>query len=211
MGKEAEHAHEDSEQEPSHKEKVNEKIDALIIALAEERKRSEGYLNRLKYLQADFDNYRKRMDRQLEEVKKNSNQHLVCELLGILDELEMAVKTSSEAGPVDVLIQGVEMTLKKLRRILEAEGVSPIMCVGKHFDPSAHAAVSTVEKEGVEEGTVLEEVRRGYTMNEKVIRPSIVKVAVKPSIVKVAVKNSGSKSENEDKNQGKNQEVKPNE
>jgi len=202
MGKEAEHAHEDSEQEPSYKEKANEKIDALIITLAEEKKHSEEYLNRLKYLQADFDNYRKRTDRQLEEVKKSSNQRLVCELLGILDELEMAVKTGSEAGPVDVLIQGVEMTLKKLRKILEAEGVSPIMCVGKHFDPSVHAAVSTVEKEGVEEGTVLEEVRRGYTMNEKVIRPSIVKVAVK---------NSGSKNENEDKNQGKNQEVKQNE
>ena len=76
------------------------------------------------------------------------------------------------------------------------------MCVWKRFDPSVHAAVSTVEKESMEEGTVLEEVRRGYTMNEKVIRPSIVKVAVK---------NSGSKNENEDKNQGKNQEVKPNE
>jgi molecular chaperone GrpE len=208
MGKEAKREHEDSEQEPSLQQKqqsleqTTQQIDALILALAEEKRRSEDYLNRLKYLQADFDNYRKRMDKQLEEVKKSSNQRLVCELLGVVDELEMAVKTGSEAGPVDALIQGVEMTLKKLRKVLEAEGVSPIVCVGKRFDPSVHAAVSTVEKESMEEGTVLEEVRRGYTMNEKVIRPSIVKVAVK---------NSGSKNENEDKNQGKNQEVKPNE
>jgi molecular chaperone GrpE len=201
MGKETEHVHKDSEQEPSYKEMENEKVDALIIALAEERKRSEEYLNRLKYLQADFDNYRKRMDRQLEEVKRSANQRLVCELLDILDELEMAVKSGSSAGPVDALIQGVSMTLKKLRKVLEAEGVALIESVGKHFDPSLHAAVCTVEKEGVEEGTVLEEVRRGYIMNDKVIRPSIVKVAVK---------NSGSKKGN-DKNQCKNQEVKSNE
>jgi molecular chaperone GrpE len=206
MDKETEQEHEESDQKPSSQPKqeqllkTSQQIDALILALAEEKRRSEEYLNRLKYLQADFENYQKRVDKQLEEVKKSSNQHLVCELLEVVDELEMAVKTGSEAGPVDVLIQGVEMTLKKMRKVLEAEGVSPIMCVGKHFDPSVHAAVSTVEKEGVAEGTVLEELRRGYTMNEKVIRPSIVKVAVK---------NSGSKSE--DKNQDKNKEAKSNE
>ncbi|MBM5805467.1 MAG: nucleotide exchange factor GrpE [Candidatus Verstraetearchaeota archaeon] len=208
MSKETEQEHQESERKPSSqpqqslKPKTAQQIDALILALAEEKRCSEEYLNRLKYLQADFENYQKRMDKQLEEVKRCSNQRLICELLEVLDELEMAVKTGSEAGPVDALIQGVEMTLKKLRKVLEAEGVSPIACVGKRFDPSVHAAVSTVEREGVEEGTVLEEVRRGYTMNEKVIRPSIVKVAVK---------NSGSKKENEDKNQGKNQEVKHNE
>lgn len=201
MGKETEQVHEDSGKELTEKERENQKIDALIIALSQERRRSEEYLNRLKYLQADFDNYRKRMDRQLEEEKKCSNQRIVCELLEVLDELELAVKSGSAAGPVDTLIQGVSMTLKKLRKVLEAEGVSAIESVGRHFDPCLHAAVYTIEKEGVEEGTVLEEVRRGYIMNDKVIRPSIVKVAVK---------NSGLKKEN-DKNQCKNQEEKTNE
>lgn len=201
MGKETGQVHEALEEELTEKEKENQKIDALIIALSQEKKRSEEHLNRLKYLQADFDNYRKRVDRQLEEQKRCSSQRIVCELLEVLDELEMAVKSASEAGPIDALIQGVTMTLKKLRKVLEAEGVTSIESVGKQFDPCIHAAVCTIEKEGVKEGTVLEEVRRGYIMNDKVIRPSIVKVVVK---------NSGSKKEN-DKNQGKNQEVKTNE
>ena len=201
MDKETGQIHEDSEKELTENEKENQKIDALIVALSKEKRRSEEYLNRLKYLQADFDNYRKRMDRQLQEEKKCSNQRIVCELLEVLDELEMAVKTGSEAGPIDTLIQGVTMTLKKLRKILEAEGVTTIESVGKQFDPCLHAAVCTIEKESVKEGTILEEARRGYIMNDKVIRPSIVKVAVK---------NSGLMKEN-DKNQGKNQEVKTNE
>jgi molecular chaperone GrpE len=76
------------------------------------------------------------------------------------------------------------MTLKKLRKLLENEGVVPIKCVGEPFDPSKHNAVAKSEKEGVEGCRIVEEVRKGYMMREKVIRPSIVKVVVQPSQVK---------------------------
>jgi molecular chaperone GrpE len=73
------------------------------------------------------------------------------------------------------------MTLKKLRKILENEGVSPIKCIGEPFDPLKHNAISKTGEQGVNGCTIVEEVRKGYTMREKVIRPSVVKVAVKPT------------------------------
>jgi len=150
--------------------------------LEAEKKRSEDYLTRLKYLQADFENFKKRVDRQMEEVKKYCTERLVIQLLDVQDELEMALKTAESSDSAQSLIEGVQMTLKKLRKVLEQEGVSPITCEeGKAFDPSRHQVVAAVERDDVEEDVVVEEVRKGYKMKDKVIRPSIVKVAVKSS------------------------------
>jgi molecular chaperone GrpE len=168
-------------EEQNHQQKESAKAETLEQALEEEKKRSEEYLTRLKYAQADVENLKKRFDRQIEEVKKYCNERLIIELLDVVDELEMAVKSGRSSDSAETVIQGVEMTLKKLKKVLESEGVSPIECVGKPFDPSKHNAVATVEKEDVKECTIVEEVRKGYTMREKVIRPSIVKVVVKPS------------------------------
>ena len=152
----------------------------LARALDEEKKRSEECLTRLKYMQADFENYRKRLDRQMEEVKKYSNERLIIQLLDVVDELDMAIKSAGSSNSKETLVQGVEMTLNKLKKVLEKEGVSPIECLGKPFDSSKHDAVSKVEKDDVKGCTVIEEIRKGYSMKEKVIRPSVVKVAVKP-------------------------------
>jgi len=163
-------------------QKRNPKLDKLTQELEEEKKRSEETLTRLKYMQADFDNYRKRVDRQIEEIKKYFNERLLIELLEVVDELELAVKMGKTSNSSEVLVQGVEMTLKKLQKILFNEGVTPIKCLGTPFDPSKHNAVSKVERTDVEEGNVVEEIRKGYIMKDKVIRPSIVKVAIKPCV-----------------------------
>jgi molecular chaperone GrpE len=102
-------------------------------------------------------------------------------LLDVVDELELAVQSARSTDSSEALIQGVEITLKKLKRILEKEGVVPIKGVGETFDPSKHHAVAKTEEEGVNGCKIVEEVRKGYTMREKVIRPSIVKVVVQPS------------------------------
>jgi molecular chaperone GrpE len=150
--------------------------------LEKEKKRSEEYLTRLKYLQADFENLKKRTDRQMEEAKKYGAERLVIQLLDVQDELELALKTAKSADSAQPLIEGVQMTLKKLRKVLEQEGISHIDCEeGKAFDPSCHHAVSAEERDNVETCVIVEEVRKGYKMKEKVIRPSIVKVAVKSS------------------------------
>lgn len=159
----------------------NAQVETPEQALEEERKRSEEYLTRLKYAQADIENLKKRFAREIEEVKKYCSEPLIIELLDVVDELEMAVKSGRASNANDILVQGVEMTLKKLNKVLEGEGVRPIECMGKPFDPSKHNAIAKTEKEGVDRCTVVEEVRKGYTMREKVIRPSIVKVVVKPS------------------------------
>jgi molecular chaperone GrpE len=157
-----------------------------------EKKRSEDYLTRLRYLQADFENLKRRCDRQLEEAKNYATERLVLQLLDVVDELELAVKTGESANDGKQLLEGVQMTLKKLRKVLEQEGVSPIECQGEIFDPSKHNAVETMEKEGVKGCIVGEEVRKGYVMRDKVIRPSIVKVTVPPS------KSSNSKEEKQE-------------
>ena len=150
--------------------------------LEAEKKRSEEYLTRLKYLQADFENMKKRVDRQLEEVKDYCTERLVTQLLEVQDELEIALKNAQSADSTQPLIEGVQMTLKKLRKVLEQEGVSPIECeAGNLFNPACHHAVSATERDDVEACVVTEEVRKGYKMKDKVIRPSIVKVAVKSS------------------------------
>jgi molecular chaperone GrpE len=150
--------------------------------LEAEKKRSDDYLTRLKYLQADFENFKKRSDRQIEEAKKYCTERLVTQLLDVQDELEMALKTAQTADSAKSLIEGVQMTLKKLRKVLEHEGVTPIECeAGKVFNPACHHAVSAAERDDVDACVVTEEVRKGYKMKDKVIRPSIVKVAVKSS------------------------------
>ncbi|UCE95377.1 MAG: nucleotide exchange factor GrpE, partial [Candidatus Bathyarchaeota archaeon] len=153
--------------------KKAEKLEELTNALEAEKKRSDDYLNRLKYLQADFENLRKRMDRQLDETRKYCNERLILELLEVMDELEGAVQEDKKTAPIAVFLQGVEMIMKKLGKILEKEGVSPIECIGQAFDPLKHEIIAKVEND--EEGKIIEEVRKGYIMKGKVIRPSIVK------------------------------------
>ena len=163
-------------------EKQEEQSVDLQKLLDTEKQRSEDYLTRLKYLQADFENLKKRFDRQIEEVKNYCTERLVVQLLDVQDELEMALKTAQSANYAQSFIKGVQMTFIKLKKVLEQEGVSPIECEeGKIFNPSCHHAIAAAERDDVEECVVVEEVRKGYKMKDKVIRPSIVKVAVKSS------------------------------
>jgi len=168
--------------------KNEEQVETVEKALEAERKRSEEYLTQLKYARADIENLMKRFDRQLEDAKLYANERVIVELLDVVDELEMAVKSAGSCGSDETLVQGVKMTLKKLTKILENEEVHPIKSVGEPFDPDKHNAVERVEREGVEGCTVIEEVRRGYTMRGKVIRPSIVRVAVPSSHLKKETK-----------------------
>jgi molecular chaperone GrpE len=146
-----------------------------------EKKRSEDYLNRLAYLQADLENLKKRYDREAEQAKAYANERLIVSLLEVVDELELALKVSASSTQKSMM-EGVEMTLKKLRKVLEQECVSPIECtVGKVFDPSKQNAVATVERDDVAPCTIIEEIRKGYLLKDRLIRPCIVKVSVKPS------------------------------
>ncbi len=149
--------------------------------LEAEKKLSEDYLTRLKYMQADFENLKRRFDRETEQIRNHSNERLVTSLLDVVDELELAVKVGKCAeNPQKTLLEGVEMTLKKLKKVLEQEGVSELPCVeGKVFDPATANAVLTEEREDCEDCSILQIIRKGYCMKGRVIRPSVVKVSVK--------------------------------
>ncbi len=170
----------DNPQEPNVKdETVQEPTQDLQLRLDEEKKRSEDYLAKLRYLQADLENLRKRCDRQILQVSQYSNERIIIQLLEVVDELELAVKNAQTTTSAQTLVDGVQMTLKRLRKVLEQEGVTPIEGVNQPFDPSKHNAIAAEERDDVENCVVIEELRKGYMMKEKVIRPTIVKVAVK--------------------------------
>ncbi|MDI9577192.1 MAG: nucleotide exchange factor GrpE [Candidatus Bathyarchaeota archaeon] len=147
-----------------------------------EKKRSEDYLTRLKYLQADFENIKKRFERETEDIKKYCNERLIIQLLDVVDELELALKVAKSSNtPLKSLNEGVEMTLKKLIKLLEQEGVTIIECnEGKAFDPYCHNAITAETQKEIKTCTIIEVIRKGYRMKDKILRPTIVKVA-KPS------------------------------
>lgn len=158
-------------------EEYAEELETLRKALKEEREKTEDYLNRLKYFQADFENFKKRMERERVLTIALSNERLITNLLSVIDELELAVQ-AGEAGDKATLLNGVKMTLKNLYETLSHEGLTVIESVGKPFDPGRHEAIEGIPAEGHAEGVILEEVRKGFMLKGKVIRPSIVKVAV---------------------------------
>jgi molecular chaperone GrpE len=158
-------------------EKENEELHA---ALLEERKRAEEYLNRLKYLQADFENLSKRMQSEIEIKVKMANERVIENLLPILDELDLALKTGKDSAQDAGILAGIEMVRKKLWNILSSEGLAEIETTDK-FDPNLHEVVTRIPTDQKAEGSILEEIRKGFTFKGKVIRPSMVKIAVSPA------------------------------
>jgi len=155
-----------------------DRVSQLEEILEHEKAKSEDLLRRLQYLQADFENYRKRVEKEMGDAKRLSNERLLSDLLTVKDELDLASAKAHEWKQNPVLLEGVNMIQKRLQNILSKEGVERIPGAGSMFDPDYHeAALRVVSDE--EEGTVVEEVRAGYMLKGRVLRPSIVKVAGK--------------------------------
>jgi len=159
-------------------EAFDQRIQELENALTEEKKRSEAYLLQIKYLKADFNNYQKRVQKEIERLAEFKSDRIIINLLEPLDELELAVEASKKNNNNKGLVDGVNMVLMKLRSILSKEGVSSINALGQLFDPIQHHAVATVPtpKEKMHD-VIVTEIRKGYMLKDRVIRPSIVEVA----------------------------------
>jgi molecular chaperone GrpE len=151
--------------------------DAIASELAMARAEAESYLDDLRRLQADFDNYRKRTLREQTARTASASQALVARLLPVLDNFELAVSAAEQSRDFDRMLKGVEMVLGALREVLEGEGLVKIEAEGKPFDPERHEAVIAVEQEDTAPGTVVGIVRTGYELGGKVLRPAMVKVA----------------------------------
>lgn len=157
----------------------SQKLKALEDALNAEQAKSKEYLDRLKYLQADFENYRRRVEKEFQEITQRSNEKLISNLLGIMDELEIALETGRNTENAGAILEGVEMIHKKLCATLEREGLTRIEAVGKPFDPNLHEILVKVPTKDHEDGTVIEEVRKGFMFKGKIMRPCVVKIACK--------------------------------
>ncbi len=133
---------------------------------------AEDRLERLKYLQADFDNYRKWSEKEKASSIALANEKLIKDLLVILDDFEQALPSLEQ----EQNREGMMMVRKKILKILKEYGLHPIDCVGKKFDPHFHEVICK-EKCNEEPDTILEDLGKGYQLNSKVIRPSKVKIA----------------------------------
>ena len=162
---------------------------------AREKEIIEELNNKYMRLYAEFDNYKKRVNKDKEELVKYGNEALIYELLPVIDSLELALKHAQEESQAGI-VQGVEMTLKELQRTLEKFGVAKIDAAGKEFDPSIHHAMTQIAREDLEEKMVAEELRPGYLYRDKVLRPSLVAVSIKPQ------KNKKSHSDTVDASKG---------
>ena len=128
-------------------------------------------------LKADFDNTRKRLERDKIEATKYANERLLAEILPVMDNVDRALASISEGHDPEKVKQGLRIAQEELHKVLEMHGVELVKALGNEFDPRFHEAVAMVETDEAKEGFVVEEVQRGYVLNGRLIRPSRVKVA----------------------------------
>jgi molecular chaperone GrpE len=156
-----------------------ERIEALERELAETTAKSEEHLYNWQRSAADFSNYKRRTDEERSLVGQFSTAALISRLLAVLDDFDRALD-SVPPDAHDSWIEGVQLVERKLRNVLEAEGVTAIEAVGQPFDPNLHEAVAHEETTEHADNEVIGEVQRGYRLHDRVLRPSLVRVANNP-------------------------------
>jgi len=140
-------------------------------------KQLEEQTQRYLRAQADFDNFRRRTQKEKEELGQYASMKLIGQLLPTVDNFERGLEAATANKDYDSLVKGVEMIFRQLEQTLEQEGLTPMNAVGQPFNPEFHQAIMQVESDEYEEGIVVEEVQKGYMMKEKVLRPAMVKVS----------------------------------
>ena len=163
-------------------EVLQKEIDALAARAEEKDARIEDQKNQILRLMADFDNFKKRAALEREEIICFSNEAMILGLLPILDNFDRAMKhvvSKDDAGGDDEMMKGFALINRQLTDFLAKAGLGKIECVGAQFDPFLHEAILTKEDPDRPDGTVLEEMQKGYTLKDKVIRPAMVIVSKK--------------------------------
>ncbi|UPK42351.1 nucleotide exchange factor GrpE [Paenibacillus pabuli] len=143
------------------------------------RLKAEAEENQQRFVraQADFDNFRRRTQKEKEELAKYASMKLVTELVPVIDNFERAMATVPEGTEVESFSKGIQMIFRQLETVLNNEGLTAMDSVGQPFNPEFHQAIMSVESDEYEEGIVVEEVQKGYMLKDKVLRPAMVKVS----------------------------------
>jgi molecular chaperone GrpE len=145
--------------------------------IAELTKLAEENQQRYLRVQADFDNFRRRTQKEKEELASYASMKLVSQLLPVVDNFGRALEAGRNGSELDAFAKGVDMIFRQLEQVLEQEGLKAMETVGQPFNPEYHQAIMQVESEEYEEGVIVEEVQKGYMLKDKVLRPAIVKVS----------------------------------
>lgn len=139
---------------------------------------AKAHYDRFLRASAELENFRKRAQREMDDLRRYANQSLIKDLLNVVDNLERAIASSQGPdGSAEPLVEGVDMTLKEILKILQKYGVKPIDALEKPFDPNVHEAVLQEVVEDVPENTVIKEFQRGYWIHDRLLRPSMVVVS----------------------------------
>ena len=153
-------------------------IKELEAKLETKEKEVEETYDRLLRVSAEFDNFKKRSTREMDEYRKFANQSLIKEMLSVVDNLELAMNSTNGHKAIDKdLLQGLEMTHKEILKVFEKFNVKPIDAIGQPFDPAFHEAVMQEETNDSPKNTVINELQRGYMIHDRLLRPSMVVVA----------------------------------
>ncbi len=152
-------------------------VTELQLALAAKAEEVRGLNDKYLRLAAEFDNYKRLIQRDQRDQIRFGNEPLLKELLPVVDNLERAIKSSREGGGSEVLIQGVDLTLKQLTGALTRFHVIPVETVGRPFDPATHQAVISIASETVPNQYVVNELQRGYLLHDRILRAAMVSVS----------------------------------
>jgi molecular chaperone GrpE len=152
-------------------------VTELQLALAAKAEEVRALNDKYLRLAAEFDNYKRLIQRDQRDQIRFGNEQLLKELLPVVDNLERAIKSSREGGGSEVLIQGVDLTLKQLTGALTRFHVIPVETVGRPFDPATHQAVISIASETVPKQYVVDELQRGYLLHDRILRAAMVSVS----------------------------------
>ncbi len=153
----------------------------LAVKLAEAEKQLEQYKDLLLRKAAEFENYKKRAENESAAIVKYANEELISEIIPIVDDFERSLKLSKDRKDFESFYKGVELIHQKMMRMLSSLGVKTFQTVGKEFNVAYHDALMQMPKEDVPHHTILEEVEKGYTLHDKVIRHAKVIVSAAPA------------------------------
>ena len=162
-------------------DELDEKLSELTIlqqSVEEQKAKAAEYFDQLLRLRAEFDNYRKRVEKEKVEARQWGKQEVLMPLLSLVDVFEQAMVQAENAKDVKQVAVGLEFLHKNFSSFLKSEGLAPIEVVGKAFDPQFAEAIEQAEVEGDQVGQVLDEIQRGYSFKGRVIRPARVRVGV---------------------------------
>lgn len=168
---------EEATEEIIESDELSDEEERLASELEEWQSKADEYLDGWQRSRAEFANYKKRVERDQAQISKSAAANIIKHFLEVMDDLELALKNRPQDGEGAAWADGIELVYRKFSSILESEGVTPIEADGQYFDPNLHEAVTNEDNPDYESGQIIEVLKRGYLIGDRVLRPATVRVA----------------------------------